>query len=328
MASASTPTVWTKNDLATQVEAAIGEFVSRRLSEPSDRYPAHAESSRKNLSQVLQHLLKMDLDNPDPAQVQYLLAQKDFFDSLRYLAGPPVSSDDLGVLVTRRTEKITTTAIKTDPELAVAVMKRILQLVDRGRFPWIASGRKPRGHEVKSAIEATVALHASQKMQTERRAYGKAVEQRLVDELINLGYTKGTPNGKGITLPSEFPSPMTFFGECSLHGRRADVIIGLHDRRIVAVESKDSSSVVNSVKRVLNDTAAKARGWSAKMGEIVVPVALLSGVFGLENLMEAQKQGLFLVWSHDLADFTNWLKAMHPNPMPPKLPPRRRRKKP
>lgn len=313
MTTPSTPTIWTAADLAAHVTAAIEEFVDRRLGESSDRFPEHVKLRRKGMIQLLRHLRDIDRASPDPALVQKMLMKKDVYDSLRYLAGPPISSDDLGVLVTRGATRITKTVIKNDAGLAVDIFKMILQLIDHGRFPWIADARSPRIREVKTAIRATASLHASQTMQTERRGYGKAVEGLLVTDLMKLGYTKAATANKGsLTVPAHFPKPTTFYGECRLHGRRADLVIGLHDGRIVAVESKDSSSVVNSVKRVLNDTAAKARMWHSKMGDVAIPVALLSGVFGLENLIEAQKQGLFLVWSHNLGDFTNWLKSMHP----------------
>jgi hypothetical protein len=86
-------------------------------------------------------------------------------------------------------------------------------------------------------------------------------------------------------------------------------LIGIADGRIVAVEAKDSSSVVNSVKRVLNDTAAKARHWQVMAGKEIVPVALLSGVFGAAHLAAAQSSGLYLVWAHDLDSFADWLTA-------------------
>jgi hypothetical protein len=66
---------------------------------------------------------------------------------------------------------------------------------------------------------------------------------------------------------------------------------------------------VNSVKRVRNDTAAKAKHWAEAVGKTVVPVALLSGVFGTEDLKQAQHAGLFLVWAHDLDSFIEWLAA-------------------
>lgn len=329
MTNPSTPTIWNASDLETHVKAAIDAFVDRRLGESADRFPQHVNTCRKAVKQVLRHLREVDLENPDPIKVQAMLASKNVFDALRYLAGPPISFDDLGVLVTRGNARISKTNIQKDPDLAVAVFKMILQLVDHGRFPWIASSRKPQIRELKSAIKATASLHASQAMQTERRAYGKVVEGLLITNLTNFGYTKAKPKTKELKLPADFPAPATFFGECSLHGRRADLVIGLHDGRIVAVESKDSSSVVNSVKRVLNDTAAKARLWHSKLGDVAIPVALLSGVFGLENLIEAQKQGLFLVWSHNLDDFTNWLKTLHPAPAVAVSPaPTRTRKKP
>jgi hypothetical protein len=34
-------------------------------------------------------------------------------------------------------------------------------------------------------------------------------------------------------------------------------------------------------------------------------------VFGPPSLIAAQKSGLFLVWSHDLDSFTEWLKTTH-----------------
>src|SRR3546814_17959100 len=78
-----------------------------------------------------------------------------------------------------------------------------------------------------------------------------------------------------------------------LRARKTDLLIGLSDGRAVAVEAKDSASVLNSVKRVLNDTAAKARYWDSQCGNTVVPVALLSGVFGADNLQSAQTDGLY-----------------------------------
>jgi hypothetical protein len=38
-------------------------------------------------------------------------------------------------------------------------------------------------------------------------------------------------------------------------------------------------------------------------------VALLSGVFKVESLMQAQESGLYLVWSHDLDGFVEWIKT-------------------
>jgi hypothetical protein len=61
---------------------------------------------------------------------------------------------------------------------------------------------------------------------------------------------------------------------------------------------------------VLNDTAAKAEHWHRHAGQVIVPIALLSGVFGVNDLERAQAAGLFLVWVHDLSPLEDWLGAV------------------
>src|SRR3546814_9866522 len=112
-------------------------------------------------------------------------------------------------------------------------------------------------------------------MATERRGYGRKVEVALSDALIARGFERvAAPNGGRIVAPNQHPAPRTFYPECSLRARKTDLLIGLSDGRAVAVEAKDSASVLNSVKRVLKDTAAKARYWDSQCGKTVVPVAL------------------------------------------------------
>jgi len=304
----NTPPIWDDAALARHARTSLEDFVERRLAEPAARYGEHLRSRKKAIKRLIRLLSPVDPRNPDITVIREILLDPDLQSALRYVAGPPISADDLGVLVTRGTGRITKTAIKTDPKLANEILQLICRLADSERFPWIRSGRSPRPHELKQAIRATASMHAAQTIQTERRGYGKEVESFLQRRLEDMGFKKvPTPNKGKITAPAHFPPPKTFYGECIVHGRRTDLLIGLPDGRCVAVEAKDSSSVVNSVKRVLNDTAAKAAHWHGKFGEIIVPVALLSGVFGFENLKNAQASGLYLVWSHDLDSFTAWL---------------------
>jgi hypothetical protein len=168
----------------------------------------------------------------------------------------------------------------------------------------------PRLHEIEWAIRSTAVLLAAQAMQTERRTYGREVERGFTGASCLWRVREGIDTEQRTNRYSlHMPGPMRFYGECSVHGRRADLLIGLSDGRHVAVEAKDSSSVVNSVKRVLNDTAAKASFWKDKFGETLVPVALLSGVFAPDNLRAAQRSGLFLVFAQALDDFVTWLNA-------------------
>ena len=97
------------------------------------------------------------------------------------------------------------------------------------------------------------------------------------------------------------PQSMQFCAECQLGERKADVVVRLHDTRLMAIECKVSNSATNSVKRLNNDAAVKAEYWIKQFGMAqVVPAAALAGVFKVLNLEQAQTRGLSLFWSHDL----------------------------
>lgn len=304
------PAVWSDEELAEQAQKSLDAFVDRRLQEPRDRYLLHLAQRRAAIFRLFKMLSDVDPQSPDPDMVRTIMFDPALLGALRYVAGPPVSEDDLGVLVTRSTARLTKNRLKQDDLLAASVLRLICGMADPLRFPWIDRRTKPTPHELKQAVRATTALHAAQTMQTERRGYGRAVERVLQAKLIELGYEAVTgPPGNRISAPAGWPVARTFYNECTLYERKADLLIGLTSGRIVAVEAKDSSSAINSIKRVLNDTAAKAKHWSNKAGEGVVPVALLSGVFSIRNLKSAQASGLYLVWTHELDSFIDWLSA-------------------
>lgn len=74
------------------------------------------------------------------------------------------------------------------------------------------------------------------------------------------------------------------------------------------VECKVSNSSTNSVKRLNNDAAVKAETWRSDFGQRnVVPAAVLSGVYKLHNLLDAQERGLSLFWAHDLQRLLDWI---------------------
>lgn len=57
-----------------------------------------------------------------------------------------------------------------------------------------------------------------------------------------------------------------------------------------------------------NDAAVKARVWIEDLGRNnVVPVAVLSGVFGIRHLIEAQERGLVLFWAHSLDELVEFV---------------------
>ncbi len=83
--------------------------------------------------------------------------------------------------------------------------------------------------------------------------------------------------------------------------RKADLTIRLFDGRLMPLECKVSNSSTNSIKRLNNDAAVKAKTWIAEFGSRqIVPAAVLSGVFKVRNLEQAQEDGLSTFWAHDL----------------------------
>lgn len=310
MTAGRTPTLWTKEQLIEQAQVALEEFVDRRLAEPEDRYVEHVGEGRNTLFRLFRTLADIDAANPDPEVVRQVLLDDELFAALRYVTGPPVSEDDLGVLVTRNIKGINKAQIRQDHRLPIDVLRLICRLADPYRFPWLASRRKPSKREIREAIQATMTLQATQSLQTERRGYGKEIERRFERRLMDLGFIKApAPNKSKIADPVHYPVYPHFYGECTVHGRKVDLFIALPSQRMIALEAKDSSSALNSVKRLNNDTAAKARHFAVEGGKNIVNVALLSGVFKLSSLVAAQEAGLHLVWAHDLDGFIDWIRS-------------------
>src|SRR6185369_9932340 len=114
-----------------------------------------------------------------------------------------------------------------------------------------------------------------------------------------LGFTEVPP--VAINTIVRGPHAMQLCAASKLGERKADVVVRLHDTRLMAIECKVSNSATNSVKRLNNDAAVKAEYWLTQFGtQQVVPAAALAGVFKLLNLRQAQERGLALFWTHDL----------------------------
>lgn len=316
----STPRVWTDTELENAAQLALEEFVERRLAEPSGRYIEHLKVRRNAIVRLFKTIRGIDPSHPDPDVVREILHDEPLFDALRYVAGPPVSKDDLGILVTRKIGGLRWSNLDNDDILVAGVLQLLCRLADPWRFPWIAKARPPTLREIRSAIDGTTTLHAAQSLQTERRGHGRNVEQRLEQRLISVGFSKISgkttdaadytyPKHGKITQPSHYPVWQSFYGECTVYERKVDLFIALPSGRTIALEAKDSSSALNSTKRLLNDTAAKARHYQVQAGKSIISVALLSGVFKPDDLRRAQESGLYIVWAHDMDGFVDWIMA-------------------
>ena len=119
---------------------------------------------------------------------------------------------------------------------------------------------------------------------------------------------------KVLTL-DQAPKPGEFCGESMFGGRKADLLVRLWDGRVMPIECKVSNSSTNSIKRLNNDAAVKATIWLERFGTYgVVPAAVLSGVYKLKNLEDAQGGGLAIFWAHGLQALVDWIEATRGKP--------------
>ena len=189
----------------------------------------------------------------------------------------------------------------------------VREVLDSRRFPWVKQSRKPTAVERKAAIVASASLIASSRTGTLRRNEGKKEQEALVRQgLLTRGF-KELKRRRVVTL-SDAPPPAHFCPESVLGSTRADFIVGLWDKRIMGIECKVSNSAVNSYKRLNHEAVGKAVSWLSTFGTNgVVPVAILSGVYTLDNLIAAQLRGETIFWSHDLDQLLDWIDKEKPS---------------
>ena len=246
----------------------------------------------------------IDLSNLNETAVSVLTHPK-LLEAFRYLAGPPISKDDLKVL----SEAVLSPGkLKNNAEMVKRVIDVVRVGLDRRRFPWVADSREPTEAERSAAVLASAALIATSRVGTDRRNVGKQKQESLVQEaLLGAGMTL-VPTRRVETM-NQAPRPGEFCRESLLGTRKADLIVGLYDQRIMATECKVSNSSTNSVKRLNNDAAAKAEAWLHEFGHAnIVPTPVLSGVYKTHNLVNAQDRGLTLFWAHDIGKMVEWIK--------------------
>jgi XamI restriction endonuclease len=128
------------------------------------------------------------------------------------------------------------------------------------------------------------------------------------DRLIQVSFQEVPP--RDILTLDQAPALGEFCGESLFGSRKADIVIRLWDRRVLALECKVSNSSTNSIKRLNNDAAVKASVWLSEFGTAqTVPAAMLAGVFKRNNLKQAQDRGLTLFWSHDLDELVAFIES-------------------
>lgn len=295
------PPRWTEEQLKNGLLKAQALFRQERMEEPLEEYLEAFELYQGAVEDLLE--TSVDLVQLDQ-RVLDILTDQSLLKAFRYLTGPPVSADDLKVLAQAF---LSPSRLRADSEMASRVLSVVRLGLDKRRFPWITEGREPTEEERKAAVLASAALMASSHVSTSRRSEGQVQQEQMVeDALMRNGWKKVST--RRVDTFNQAPNPGEFCRESTLGVRKADFLIGLTDQRIMAIECKVSNSSTNSVKRLNNDAAAKAEDWINQFGtRNVVPVAVLSGVYKIHNLTNAQDRGLTLFWAHDLGELMNWI---------------------
>jgi hypothetical protein len=276
------------------------------MAEPLEAYLGYFDQVRAAVENLLE--MTVDLSTITDSAIE-VLTDPDLLEAVRYLAGPPISADDLKVVADAR---LSPSALRSDPDMARRVIDTILLGLDRNRFPWVAEDREPTEGERGAAAMASAALIASRRVMTARANESKSEQEQLVkDRLLHEGFTEVA--AREIPTLDQAPALGEFCGESLFGSRKADVVIRLWDSRVLALECKVSNSSTNSVKRLNNDAAVKAGIWLNEFGSRqTVPAAMLGGVFKRHNLEQAQDNGLSLFWSHDLSRLTTFIESTRP----------------
>lgn len=295
------PPVWGVDRLEADRKRAIELFIQERGAEGSARY---IEAFDANLARVSQ-LFEATRDLRDLTDGQALSSDPSLLAVARYLAGPPISADDLDTL----TGEHVTKRRRINRDIARKAAAVIEIAIDQRRFPWLFQNRqrRPNPTDREIAIRWTTGLKTAQEVQTRRRSESSARQEAAVMNLLEgLGFRR-VP-ARRITA-TEGLERGEFSREADVAGTKCDVPVGLRDGRLLLIECKVSNSALNGVKRLNRETAGKAAHWRLQFGVRAVTAAALSGVFKLANLEAAQSAGVTIFWEHDLESLGRFVSA-------------------
>lgn len=258
-------------------------------------YDEHFETARRRIEHVLERtdcLLDLETGMGE-------LLGSGYLDVLRYMCRPTVSSDDFANVSDIGSVAPSKLRMPEAARKAAAFFSRNL---NGSLFPWVERGALPDEADLLAACRAVAALVADQKTKTSMRiAPSRSQEEAVRSALVDHAGFARVPSHDIATLADVPAAGEVFAREASVGGVKADVVLGLHDGRFMALECKVSNSGINSYKRLNHEVTDKVEKWYGMFGRNgIVGGCVLQGVYELENLMSAQEAGVGIFWSHDL----------------------------
>lgn len=278
--------------------------MKERLGEGADRYqPVLAQCT-----EAVRELFRATSNLRDLRSGSAFAVSPSLMTPARYLGGPPVSEDDLNVLAGSSVAK----RKRLDTRLAEIAASVIEEALDKDRFPWIFAEptREPSTSELEVAIRWTAGLWAAQAVQTQRRGESaQRQEMEVARVLDDVGFQRVQVNE--IDFTARNMAPGQYCRETRVLGAKCDIPVMLHDSRLLLIECKVSNSSLNSIKRLIRETGGKAGGWRSGFGNRAITAAVLSGVFKLVHLQQAQDEfHIAVFWERDLTALASFLEAV------------------
>ena len=247
---------WTIEEIAADAAKALDLFRMRRLGESKEQYLQAFRVLETANTDITPRLAEVFSDPVNPELIASLLKDDDLLTALRYLCAPPISKDDLQTLIG---STLAWTQVSQSPERAKSIRDVIKAVLDPKRFPWIIEQRVPTEMEIEKAILASTVAASSQRVQTIRRGDERTMLQGAVERiLLEAGFTRAKKSGPIKNLRADAPGQNEYMTEILVGEHNADLVVGLRDYRVLAIECKGSNSEINSRKRINKEVVQDA----------------------------------------------------------------------
>ena len=203
------PAYLSDDQLETDRLSAIAAFSKERLEEPLEDYLEAFDVYQGYVEEVLETTI--DLSDLDQTGLD-VLSDARLLEAFRYLAGPPISEDDLKVLADARS--LTKKNLETEPELVQRLIDVVRQVLDRD--VWVVENGTDRG---RARRPASAALWQRAAPRPRERTGKNQQEEQVKEALRQLGFTE-VPTRKILTI-SAAPVPVNFAVSVCLAAGRA-----------------------------------------------------------------------------------------------------------
>ena len=155
------PPQWSEEEFQRDRLEAIANFRHERLEEPLEAYLELFDKYQGVFEELLEATVDLSALHEKGLDV---LTDDRLLETLRYVAGPPISTDDLKTIA--ETGTLNKNKLRNDPALTNKIVDLILLALDRRRFPWISEDRDPTEAEKLASVIASAALIATQRLST------------------------------------------------------------------------------------------------------------------------------------------------------------------